>query len=375
MAPVRIALVCPYDWSAPGGVQVHVGELATELRGRGHEVVVLAPSTREVRDEHVLVVGSPVPVRYNGSTAPIDPRPWRIPDVRRALRSIGPDVVHAHEPLAPSTSMWALLASEVPVVATFHSGADRSWLFDLTAPVMRRLARRIAARIAVSRRARAFVQERIGGEFRLVPNGIDVDAFARAEPADLGPGRKLLFVGRLDRRKGFPVALEAFRRIARERDDVRLIVVGAGTERAALDRIPEALRPRVRMLGAVSNRDLPTIHRASDVFLAPSLGGESFGVILIEAMAAGMPIVASRIGGYDEVVEDGETGLLVPPGDAGALAAAAGRLLEDRPFAATLAAAAERHARRYDWSVVAGQVEEVYASALGGRATSARPVR
>ena len=362
---MRIALVCPYDWAAPGGVQVHVRELADAFRSGGHSVDVLAPS-RLPRIEGGERVGAPVPVPYNGSTAPIDPRPWHRARVLQALRSFDPDVVHVHEPFVPSTSLWATLASEAPVVATFHSGAERSALYDAAAPFLRRIARRIDARVAVSARAASVARARIGGSFEIVPNGIDVDSFADAPPADVGPGRKLLFVGRLDRRKGFPIALEAFALLAARYDDVRLIVVGAGAERPAIDRMAPDVRARISMLGAVPNGQLPPIHQACDVFLGPSLGGESFGVILIEAMAAGMPVVTSRIPGYDEVIDDRVNGLLVAPGDPRALADAVGRVLDDPDLAGRLAAAAAERARRYDWSVVSREIEAVYRRVLDG---------
>jgi phosphatidyl-myo-inositol alpha-mannosyltransferase len=361
---VRVALVCPYDWASPGGVQVHVRDLAEHLRRRGEEVVVLAPSSRPVHDETVIVCGTPIEIPYNGSTAPIDPRPWRAGEIRRALRRFGPDVIHVHEPLVPNSSMWAVLVARAPVVATFHSGADRSRLFDAAAPALRLVARRIAARVAVSERAAAVVRARVPGAFRIVPNGIDVRAFAEAAPADLGPDRKVLFVGRLHPRKGFPVAVDAFARLARSHADARLVVAGAGAEASALGRLPPEPRERVTMLGGVDHRALPAIERACDVFVAPSLGGESFGVVLLEPMAAALPVVASRIPGYDEVLRDGETGLLVPPGDAAALADAAGRLLDDPALADRLAATARERVERYDWEVVAGQLEEIYRSVL-----------
>jgi phosphatidyl-myo-inositol alpha-mannosyltransferase len=361
---VRIALVCPYDWSAPGGVQVHVRELADRLRRRGHEPVVLAPSSRPDDDGAVVVCGVPLEIPYNRATAPIDPRPWRLGEVRAALRAFAPDVVHAHEPLVPSTSMWAVLSSPSPVVATFHSGADRSRLFDAAAPLLRLVARRIDARVAVSERAAAFVRARVPGAFHIVPNGIDVAAFRDAAPADLGPGRKLLFVGRLHPRKGFPVAVAAFATLARSHGDLRLVVAVACAEATALDALAADVRERVTTLGAVPNRELPPIERACDIFVAPSLGGESFGVVLLEPMAAGVPVVASRIPGYDEVLEDGSTGLFAPPGDAEALAGAVARVLDDPGLGGRLAAAAGERVGRYDWDVVAGELEEIYRSVL-----------
>ncbi len=188
---MRVALACPYAWDDPGGVQVHIRELAGRLLDDGHDVQVLAPARHAVPEPWVRVVGRPVNLRYNASSAPIDPRPWSYPAVRDALRAFRPDVLHAHEPETPSTSMWATLASRAPVVATFHSGAEGSRLFTAAAPLIRRVTRRISVRIAVSRAAERFVAPRIGGSFRIVPNGVDVDRFANAHPADLGPGRKL----------------------------------------------------------------------------------------------------------------------------------------------------------------------------------------
>jgi phosphatidyl-myo-inositol alpha-mannosyltransferase len=361
---VRVALVCAYAWDDPGGVQSHVRELGLRLQDAGHDVVAIAPVRERAREAWVHAAGRPVPLRYNRSSAPIDPRPWSRPRVRAALTAFGPDVVHAHEPLTPSTSMWATLAGVAPVVATFHSGAERSHLFDLAAPALRRVADRIAIRVAVSRAAARFAGSRIGGAYRIVPNGVDVARFAGAEPADLGPGTKVLFVGRLDERKGFRVALDAFARLAPGRPDLRLVVVGDGPERAAADGLPDDVRARVRFLGTVPNAELHPIEAACDLYLGPAVGGESFGIVLVEALAAGLPVIASDIPGYDEVLTDGVDGLLVPPRDAAALAAAAGEVLDDPGRAAALAAAGRARAAAFDWPVVAGQLEALYAEAV-----------
>jgi phosphatidylinositol alpha-mannosyltransferase len=364
---VRVALVCPYAWDDPGGVQTHVRELGRRLLDRGHEVVALAPVRERVEEPWVRAVGRPVPVRYNRSSAPIDPRPWSYPPVRHALAAFGPEVVHAHEPLTPSTSLWATLAGAGPVVGTFHSGAERSRLFDLAAPVLRRVADRISVRVAVSRAAARFAGSRIGGLFRIVPNGVDVTRFATADPADLGPGTKALFVGRLDERKGFRVAVEAFGRLAVDRPDLHLVVAGDGPERSVLASLPAELRERVRMLGTVPNAELHPIEAACDLYLGPAIGGESFGVVLIEAMAAGLPVVASDIPGYDEVVTDGKEGRLVPPGDPAALAAAAEAVLDDPRYARRLGAAGRDRAKAFDWPVVVAQLEALYAEAVSDR--------
>ncbi len=361
---MRVALACPYAWDDPGGVQVHVRELAERLLRREHEVVVLVPTREPPLQSWVVPVGTPVDIRYNDSNAPIDPRPWSRRMVRRELATFGPDVVHAHQPMAPSTGLWATLEARAPVVGTFHSGATRARLYDLAAPLLRRAAAHLAVRIAVSERAADFERARIGGEFRIVPNGVDVARFADAEPADLGPGRKLLFVGRLDERKGFPVAIEAFERLAADRADLHLVVVGDGPQRDAVDRLPTMLRARVTMLGAVPNEELPPIHAACDLYLGPSTGGESFGIVLVEAMAAGLPIVASDTPGYDEVVTDDRMGLLVPPRDPAALAAAAARVLDDADLAGRLRAAGPARARDFDWSVTVGAIEGAYRDAL-----------
>ena len=360
---MRVALVCPYAWDDPGGVQVHVGELALRLAERGHHVIALAPVRDHVDARWVVPVGRPVDIPYNASNAPIDPRPWSRRRVRTVLDRFGPDVVHVHEPLTPSTSMWATLVSPMPVVATFHSGASRSRLFDLAAPALRRVARRLAVQIAVSEAAASFARDRIGGAFEIVPNGVDVARFADAVPADVGPGTKLLFVGRLDERKGFPTAVDAFERMALDRPELRLVVVGDGPDRGAADRLAPAVRERVTFLGTVPNRDLPPVHAACDLYLGPSVGGESFGIVLVEAMAAGLPVVASDVPGYDEVIRDGVDGLLVAPRDPAAFAEAAGRVLDDPALAGRLAQAGRARAVAFDWGPVTERLEGLYARA------------
>jgi phosphatidylinositol alpha-mannosyltransferase len=338
-----------------------VRELGEEMLRLGHQVLGLAPIRGSAAEPWVLRIGRPIDLTYNASNAPIDPRPWSARAVRRALQRFGPDVVHVHEPFAPSTSLWAMLVARAPIVATFHSGATTSRAYDLAAPVLRWLARRIAVRVAVSRAAARFAERRIGGPFEIVPNGLEVARWWEAEPRkDLGNGTKLLFCGRLDGRKGFPTALDAFARLAADRADVRMIVAGDGPDRDAVQRLAGGARARVTMLGMVPHEELPPIHRACDVYLGTSIGGESFGIVLAEAMAAGLPVVASHIPGYDEVVTDGVDGVLVRARDAAALAAATARVLDDPALAARLAAGGRERAASFDWSVVAAQLVDRY---------------
>lgn len=363
---MRIVLACPYAWDAPGGVQVHVRQLALHLRTRGHEATVLAPASGPVREDGVVVVGRPVPIRYQGTVAPICFSARSARRVGQALRDARPDVVHAHEPFSPSTGMLATLRSKAPVVATFHAFAERSTLLSAAAPLLGPVWRRLRVRIAVSDAAAGFVRSRFGDGLRVIPNGCDVEAFAGAAPATgLPPGRRLLWVGRLDPQKGFGVAVRAFDQVAAAVPDARLVVIGEGRDVGAVELLAPDVRSRVDLIGAVLHDDLPPYHSASEVFLSPALGQESFGMVLVEAMAAGLPVVASDIPGYREVVRDGREGLLVPPGDADAVAAALGRVLADPSLARRLGEAGRARAERYRWEAVVGDVEDVYREASG----------
>ena len=364
---MRVALACPYAWDAPGGVQTHVRQLAARLRDDGHEVLVVAPAFASPAEPYVRGVGRPIRIPYNESVAPVAPTPGARGRVRAALRVFRPDVVHAHEPLVPGVGMFAVRATDRPAVGTFHAFAERSLLFSAAGPMLRPLWRRLDARIAVSEAAAAFVRKRFPDEggVRVIPNGVEVDLFASAEPAPLPEGRRVLFVNRLDRRKGFPVMVEAFRRLVAERPDALLVVAGDGRDRGAVGDLGPEVRGRVVMLGDISHADLPPYHAACEVFCAPATGRESFGIVLVEAMAAGLPVVATDIPGYREVARDGVEAILVPPRDPGAVAAALDRVLDDADLAAAFGAAGRERARRFSWDVVAEEVEGVYREVAG----------
>jgi phosphatidylinositol alpha-mannosyltransferase len=361
---VRVALACPYAWDAPGGVQVHVRELSEHLRARGHDVVVIAPGTRPSTDTNVRIIGRPVRIPFNGSVVPISPDPRSRRTIRRGFEDFAPDVVHVHEPFSPSTGMFAALAATAPVVATFHAYADRSVALAAFAPLLRPVWNRLSVRLAVSNAAAQFAGRHFKGPIRVVPNGLDIEPFRDAQPASLSGSPRLLFVGRLEPRKGFRFAVRAFRMLAEEFPESILVVAGDGPEKKAVLELPPEIRERVVMPGAVSRSDLPHYHAAADVFLAPNTGGESFGMVLLEAMAAGLPVVASDIPGYREVLRHEVEGLLVPARDPAALAHAARRLLLDPALARSLGAAGRVRAERFAWPVVATEIESAYREAL-----------
>ncbi|MFM8944462.1 MAG: glycosyltransferase family 4 protein [Actinomycetota bacterium] len=360
---MRILLACPYAWDAPGGVQVHVGDLARRLRGRGHEVLVLAPARRPFAEPWVRVVGRPLRIPYAGTVAPVCPSAasWRA--VRRAMREFAPDVVHAHEPFAPGTAMFATLSATAPVVATFHAYLERATVQRVAAPLLRVIARRIAVAIAVSRAAASFAGRAVSLGYEIVPNGVEVGRFRGAPRRGSAP--RIAFVGRLDPQKGFPVLVDAFARLAADRPDLGLVVAGDGADRDAVERLGSTARGRVAMLGAVPNGDLAErVFAEASVFCSPAVGQESFGIVLVEAMAAGLPVVASDIPGYREVVRDGTDGLLVRPADPASLAATLARVLDDPALASRLAGAGRERAEAFSWDAVLPRIEAVYARAV-----------
>jgi len=367
---VKIVLACPYAWDVPGGVQVHVGQLAAHLKQRGHEIVVLAPGSRQASEPWVRIVGRPIRVPYQGTVAPICFSAHSARAIGSVLRGFTPDVVHAHEPFSPSTAMLATLRSRAPVVATFHAYAERSRLLTVAAPALRLVWRRLRVRMAVSEAAAGFIRSRLGDGIRIVPNGCDVELFGKdgtkAAPG-LPAGRRMLWVGRLDAQKGFPMAVAAFRQIASEVPDLSFVVVGEGRDRSAVSSLRPDVRRRVVLVGSVAHQSLPAYYAGADVFVSPAVGQESFGLVLVEAMAAGVPVVASDIPGYREVVRANIDGLLVRPGDSGALAEAVRRVLSDPEFASRLSEAGRARADRYRWDVVAGEIEAAYEDAIRGK--------
>jgi phosphatidyl-myo-inositol alpha-mannosyltransferase len=361
---VRVGLVCPYDWEVPGGVREHISGLAEALIELGHEVSVIAPADDDADlPDYVVPAGRAVPVPYNGSVARLAFGFLSAGRVRRWLKDCDFDVLHVHEPAAPSLSLLACWVADGPIVATMHAAMPRSRALHAAQPILASALEKISGRIAVAEAARSTLVEHLGGDAVLIPNGLHVSRYEKAEPLPGFPGQggTLGFLGRMDEaRKGLDFLLAAFTLMAAERPDLRLLIAGRGDPDEVYAQVPRSLRDRVVLLGQVSDADRIRMLHSVDVFCAPNTGGESFGYVLVEAMASGAPIVASDLDAFRQVLRGGEAGELFPTGDARGLAAAAGRLLDDPARRASLAAAAASAVREFDWSVVARDVVRVY---------------
>jgi phosphatidylinositol alpha-mannosyltransferase len=365
---VRIGIVCPYSFDVPGGVQNHVRDLAECLIKLGHEVSVLGPADEDaVLPPYVVSAGRAVPVPYNGSVARLAFGPLSAARVRRWLGNGNFDVLHVHEPYSPSLSFLAVLSARGPVVATFHTAMVRSRALAAAQGVLQLVSEKITGRIAVSELARKVQVEHLGNSAWEIPNGVDVSRFASAEPMPgwPGDGGAIGFLGRYtEPRKGFPLLREAFARLAADRPGLRLLVAGRGEPDDAVGDLPASVRERIVFLGMVSEQDKARMLRSVDVYVAPNTGGESFGMILTEAMAAGTPVVASDLDAFRRVLDGGRAGALFPNGDAEALAATLARLLDEPATREDLAARARGVVAAYDWPVVTARIVDVYRTAI-----------
>ena len=416
---MRIGIVCPYLWDIPGGVQAHVRDLAETLIGLGHQVSVLAPGEEGSPGlpSYVVAAGRTVPIPYNGSVARLQFGLVSATRVRRWLRQGSFDVVHVHEPAPPSLSLLTVLLADVPLVATFHAASTRSRFLAMFDSAVQAVLERLSGRIAVSQAARKMIVEHLGADAVVIPNGVSIAAYADAlplpgYPRDPALGGTIGFIGRYDEtRKGMAVLLAAMQRLVRSRPGVQLLIAGRGEQQEFLQALPPELAGNVTMLGMVSEQEKASLLRSVDVYVAPNTGGESFGIILLEAMSAGTPIVASDLQAFRRVLgsqsqshsqasqyqasqsqasqsqssqsqssdqggarrrrsEDRtdrqqlQAGVLFSNRDSEGLAAALAQVLDDEALRGELAAAGAEVVRPYDWSVVAGQVMRVYEIAI-----------
>ena len=366
---LRIGIVCPYSFDVPGGVQLHVRDLAEWLIDQGHDVSVLAPASPDTPvPDYVVSAGSAVPVRYNGSVARLSFGAVVNARVIRWLESDF-DVVHLHEPLTPSISLLALRAATCPVVATFHSAMQRSRPLEALSPVFRPSLERVSGRIAVSPAAHETARWNSGTDPVVIPNGVFVDRIAAVGPDPRWAGTPsrptISFLGRMQEpRKGLPVLLDALPAILEACPRARLLLAGPGDGAEVLSAVAPEHRHAVEVLGTLSDEEKAGLLAGSDVYVAPNTGGESFGIILVEAMAAGAPVVASDLEAFARVLDDGRAGRLFACGDADDLARVVIGLVGDASAREALRAAGRRRAREYDWSVVGEQVLAVYETAV-----------
>ncbi|HKR68138.1 MAG TPA: glycosyltransferase family 4 protein [Streptosporangiaceae bacterium] len=365
---MRIGVVCPYSWDVPGGVQEHIRDLAEALIDLGHTVSVISPADDDAAlPYYVVPAGRAVAVPYNGSVARLSFGPLSANRVRRWIKEGNFDVLHVHEPAAPSLSLIACWVFDGPIVATLHGATTRSRALHAAEPMLRSALEKVSGRIAVSEAARTTLVHHLGGDAVMIPNGVTISRFEKAEPLAGWPGEGggIGFLGRMDEpRKGLSVLLRAFELIGPERPGLRLLIAGPGDTSEVTTRVPRSLRDRVVLLGQVSEAVKVQVYHSVDVFCAPNTGGESFGIVLAEAMAAGAPIVASDLDAFRRVLRGGRAGELFTSGDPADLAAAIGRLLDDPERRASLSAAASAAVRDYDWGKIARDVVKVYQAVM-----------
>jgi phosphatidylinositol alpha-mannosyltransferase len=371
---MKIALVSPYDFAYPGGVVNHIVCLERYLTRMGHDVRVIAPASQEVYFDgnRFIPIGTPRAVPASGSICRVTLSVWLEHNVRKVLREHKFDVVHLHEPMMPMLCTTVLRLSDTTNVGTFHAHAGSpGYLFPypISKWLLHRWWQHLDGRIAVSEPAREFVNQYLPADYTLIPNGVDLEHFN----PDLAPFQEyrdgkvnILFVGRLEKRKGLDYLLEAFNLLQRQRDDLRLIVVGPGSR--LLGGYQKYVRRHglkdVVFAGRATYEDLPRYYQTADIFCTPATRCESFGIILLEAMAMAKPIVASRNEGYQRVLSDGDEGYLVPPKDAPALAAAIGRLAADPELRREMGLKGQVKAAKYSWAKISEQVVDFYHQAM-----------
>jgi len=344
-------MVCPYDWSYHGGVKSHIVGLSSALENAGHQVEVMAPASSP--EPEIFVTGRSLGIPYNGSVARLCFSRLASARIKNRLEVGDLELLHLHEPAIPSVSLLALRQAKVPVVATFHASAPRSLAYQMARPVLRPMVERISHRVAVSEASKRLISTYFPGVYHLIPNGIDFRRFSEAEPDPdlLAIKPFVLFLGRAEPRKGFPTVVEAMRQVRRT-IPAQLVAVGPTAGDA-----PEW----VRALGHVSDERLPGVYKAADLFCAPSLSRESFGIVLVEAMAAGTPVVCSDIPGYVEAAAG--AALHAPAGDAVAMADVINLVLSHPEKAADMVGRGMQRAGELDWAVLVRRVLELYESA------------
>lgn len=369
---MKIGLFSSYDYSHPGGVINHVTHLAHHLHICGHDVKVIAPSFGKVVpyfEQNVTSVGRPIPVPYGGTTARIAISPWLPYQVRRLLDKESFDIVHIHEPFVPMLGLSTLAQSAGVNVGTFHASHERSVLYWLGQPIMKRLGKKLHGKIAVSKPALNYISKYFPAEYKVIPNGIDTSHYRPDGPLrhEYNDGKlNILFVGRLEERKGIDDLIYACSHVKKDFPNFRLIIVGPGLKlRYKYELLAKRLLPdQVVFTGFVPFNLLAEYYRTADIFCAPATGGESFGIVLLEAMSSGTPVVATDIAGYSSVLTHRLDGILARTTDRQSLADALLTLIHDKALRLKLTENGLATARKYAWESISRQVVEYYESLI-----------
>lgn len=365
---LRIGLVCPYGWDTPGGVQSHVRDLAEYLISKGHYVSVLAPVINEESvPEYVTSAGKPIAIPYNGAVARVLFGPIAFARVRQWISNGNFDLLHLHEPAIPSISLLACWAAEGPMVGTFHAAAKRQKAIFAIGPILEPVIEKLTARIAVSEAARETLTEHLETDAVVIPNGIYADRYRDGEILNKWSGNTIGFIGRFEEpRKGLSILLDALPIIARFAPDVRVLVAGPGDHKEVSENIDPQLRHRFEFLGRISEKEKADFLSSVAIYVAPNTGGESFGIILAEALAGGATVLASDIPAFDSLLGHGEYGALFQSENAHDLAKVAIDLLRDDEKRKDLSRKGKDYAQRFDWDVVAEDIYSIYEMALVG---------
>jgi len=359
---MKIGMVSPYGWDLPGGVQAHIQDLALYCMAQGHEVSVIAPAVDEsALPKWVVSSGRPIAIPYNGAVARVAFGPVANRRVRKWINEGQFDLLHLHEPAIPSLSLLACWAAEGPLVGTFHVSAPKQKAIYAVGPILEPAIEKLHARIAVSETARTTLTDHLETDAVVIPNGINHGDFAVGSLADDVSDRTIGFIGRFDEpRKGLAILLESCEELLKRGEEFRVLIAGPGDPDQFRETMSDELRERTEFLGRVSDKRKQEILRSIALYVAPNTGGESFGIILAEAMAAGAPVVASDLMAFKDVLENGRAGEIFHAGDSSELALQIGRLLNDPERRAQLKLIGQESSFRFDWSNVGESILDIY---------------
>ena len=359
---LRIGIVCPYSWDTPGGVQNHIRDLAEFLIAAGHEVSVLAPAIDENKlPDYVVNAGKPISIPYNGAVARVLFGPVAFARVRQWISQGDFDLLHLHEPAIPSISLLACWAADGPMVGTFHAAAKRQKIIFAIGPILEPAIEKLSARIAVSEAARLTLTDHLDTDAVIIPNGIYANRYTEGKRIEKWSGNTIGFIGRFEEpRKGLSVLVDALPVISRFAPDVKVLVAGPGDPADVIENIDPQLRQRFEFLGKISEDEKADFMSSVAVYVAPNTGGESFGIILAEALAGGACVVASDIPAFEDLLGQGEFGALFESESATELAKVVIDLLRDENKRNELSSRGKERAKLFDWTVVAQQIYSVY---------------